>query len=180
MGKSSVSCVLTHGIDRPYTNLTRSFYVSQSHRVTRQFDWQNTGDLASPAASFRKAGEGVWNTWSPVKYGRYGNPIGGSRIFSSRVDARESASPMIQDFQQTTVASIGLLAQASTVSCGDRLPVSLAARQLELRRRFCSHICLRQSSQPHRRASPAIAIQSKNCKPSAAVTVDSYTTATGL
>ena len=87
---------------------------------------------------------------------------------------------MIQDFQQTTVASIGLLAQASTVSCGDRLPVSLAARELELRRRFCSHICLRQSSQPHRRASPAIAIQSKNCMPSAAVTVDSYTTATGL
>jgi len=38
---------------------------------------------------------------------------------------RESASPMIQDFQQTTVASTGLLAQASTVCCGDRLPVSL-------------------------------------------------------
>jgi len=26
---------------------------------------------------------------------------------------------MIQDFQQTTVASIGLLAQANTVSCGN-------------------------------------------------------------
>ena len=32
---------------------------------------------------------------------------------------------MIQDFQQTTMASIGLLAQANTVCCGDRLPVSL-------------------------------------------------------
>jgi len=78
------------------------------------------------------------------------------------------------------MASIGLLAQANTVCCGHRLQVSLAARQLELRRRFCSHICLRQSSQPRRRASPAIAIQSKNCTASAAVTVDSYATATSL
>jgi len=31
----------------------------------------------------------------------------------------ESSSTMIQDFQQTTVASIGLLAQANTVSCGN-------------------------------------------------------------
>jgi len=30
-----------------------------------------------------------------------------------------SASPMIRDFQQTTVASIGLLAQANTICCGD-------------------------------------------------------------
>ena len=65
----------------------------------------------------------------------------------------ESVSPTTHDFQQT-VASIGLIAQANTVCCGHRLQVSLAARQLELRRRFCSHICLRQSSQPRRRASP--------------------------
>jgi len=78
------------------------------------------------------------------------------------------------------VASIGLIAQANTVCCGHRLQVSLAARQLELRRRFCSHICLRKSSQPRCRASPAIAIQSKNCTASAAVTVDGYATATSL
>jgi len=99
---------------------------------------------------------------------------------------------MIQDFQtsnrQTTIASIGLLAQANTVCCGNRLPVSLAARQLELQCRFCSRICLCHSSEPRRRASPAIAIQSKNCTASAAVTMDSghwtvnvsYATATGL
>jgi len=81
---------------------------------------------------------------------------------------------MIQDFQQTTMASTGLLAQANTVCSGDCLSVSLAARQLELRHRFCSHICLRQSSQPRRCASPAIAIQSKNCTASVAAT------ATGL
>jgi len=63
--------------------------------------------------------------------------------------AQVSASPMIQDFQQTTVASIGLLAHCSG--------------------QYCLHICLRQSSQPRRRASPAIAIQSKNCTASAAV-----------
>jgi len=38
---------------------------------------------------------------------------------------------------------------------------SLAARQLELRCRFCSRICLRQSSQLLRHASLTIAIQSK-------------------
>jgi len=90
---------------------------------------------------------------------------------TSCLGARESASPIIQDFQQTTMASIGQLAQSSTVCC-DRL----AARQLELRRRFCSHICLRQSSQPRRHASPVIAIQSKNCTASAAVALDSCTT----
>jgi len=90
---------------------------------------------------------------------------------TSCLGARESASPMIQDVQQTTMASIGQLAQSSTVCC-DRL----AARQLELRRRFCSHICLRQSSQPRRHASPVIAIQSKNCTASAAAALDSCTT----
>ena len=34
---------------------------------------------------------------------------------------------------------------------------------------YCLHICLHQSSQPRRRASPAIAIQSQNCTASAAV-----------
>ena len=87
---------------------------------------------------------------------------------------------MIQDFQQTTMASIGLLAQANTVFCGDRLPVSLAVRQLELRFRFCSYICLLQSNQPRSRASLAITIQSKNCMASVAVAVDSYITATAL
>ena len=72
---------------------------------------------------------------------------------------------MIQDFQQTTIASIRLLAEA---------------RQLELRRRFCSHICLRESSQVCHCASPAIAIQSKNYTALEAVAVDSYTIVTGL
>ena len=34
---------------------------------------------------------------------------------------------------------------------------------------YCLHICLRQSSRPRRRVSPAIAIQSRNCTASAAV-----------
>ena len=47
---------------------------------------------------------------------------------------RESDSPMTQDFQQTTMASIGRLAQANTVCSGDRLPVSLQ-QQLRARQR---------------------------------------------
>jgi len=49
-------------------------------------------------------------------------PLNGCVCVSARADTRApfrrsqvSASPMIRDFQQTTMASIGLLAQAKTV-----------------------------------------------------------------
>jgi len=48
-------------------------------------------------------------------------PGNGAGLFSEEKNkyARVSASPMIRDFQQTTMASIGLLAQANTVCCGN-------------------------------------------------------------
>jgi len=79
---------------------------------------------------------------------------------------------MIQDFQQTTMASIGLVAEANTVCCGDRLP-----RYLELRLRFCSHNYLSSPVQPTvSPCLPTVTMQSKNTA-SVAVAVDSYTTA---
>jgi len=43
---------------------------------------------------------------------------------------------MIQDFQQTTMASIGLLvlAQAYTACCGDRVPANLQQQHRALQR----------------------------------------------
>jgi len=63
---------------------------------------------------------------------------------------------MIQDFQQTTVASIGLLALTNTVFI-------FSASEVTTLWRYTNLLIIRQSSQLHRRASPAIAIQSKNC-----------------
>ena len=50
--------------------------------------------------------------------------------------ARVSASPMIQAFQPTTMASIGLLvlAQAYTVCCGDCVPANLQQQHRALQR----------------------------------------------
>ena len=52
---------------------------------------------------------------------------GASLVITSRFPSsqKESATSVIQDFEQTTMGSIGLLAQANTVCCGDLLPVSL-------------------------------------------------------
>jgi len=143
--------------------------------------------------------------------------------------ARESANPMIREFQHTTVASIGLLAQANTVCISAVVKVDRRIRwhytttilRLHIGARLTGyrnckfhnfartisrhadgisrysvppsagpllplHFC--RSSQPRRLASPAIAIRSKNCTASAAVAVDSghwtvnvsYATATAL
>jgi len=57
-------------------------------------------------------------------------------VADTRAPSRVSASPMIQDFQQMTTASIGLLvlAQAYTVCCGDRMPANLQQQQRALQR----------------------------------------------
>ena len=61
---------------------------------------------------------------------------------------------MIQNFQQTTMASIGLLvlAQAYTVCCGDCVPANLQQQHRALQREGC--IAARHPSPPPLRPSP--------------------------
>jgi len=84
---------------------------------------------------------------------------------------------MIQDFQQTTTKDL-LRPILFAVAIACRLACGCSAEPGSETAGITTQIL--QSSQPRRRASPAIAIQSNNYKASAAVTVDSYTTATAL